>query len=105
MLSGALASNRVARPLLWKYIRENWGQIEKKIGGNPIVLDRFINVSLSKFTSHKDVEDIEAFFSDKDTSAYNRTLESAKDKVRGRASYKERDAAVLKEWLVANKYA
>lgn len=105
MLSGAMASNRVARPLLWKYIRENWGQIEKKIGGNPIVLDRFINVSLSKFTSHQDVDDIEAFFSDKDTSAYNRTLESVKDKVRGRASYKERDAAVLKEWLVANKYA
>ncbi|CAN8103915.1 unnamed protein product [Discula destructiva] len=105
MLAGGLAANRVARPLLWTFMKENWGQIQEKIGGNPILVDRFVNVSLSKFTSYKDVEDIEAFFKDKDTSAYNRTLESAKDKVRGRAAYRERDAVVLKEWLVVNKYA
>lgn len=104
-LSGALAANRVSRPLLWQFIKNNWGQIIEKIGGNPIVLDRFVNVSLSKFTSYKDVEEIEDFFKDKDTSAYNRTLDAAKDKVRGRAAYRERDAAVLKEWLVTNKYA
>lgn len=105
ILATALSANRVGRPLLWDFIKNNWAQIEEKIGGNPIVLDRFVNVSLSKFTSYKDVEEIEAFFKDKDTSPYNRTLESAKDKVRGRAAYRERDAAVLKEWLVANKYA
>lgn len=105
LLSGGLAANRVARPLLWAFIKDNWGQIQDKIGGNPILLDRFVNVSLSKFTSYKDVDDMEAFFENKDTSAYNRTLESAKDKVRGRAAYRERDAAVLKEWLVTNKYA
>lgn len=104
MLAGALSANRVARPLLWTFVKENWAQIQEKIGGNPIVVDRFVNVSLSKFTSYKCVEEIEAFFKDKDTSAYNRTLESAKDKVRGRAAYRERDVAVLKEWLVANKY-
>lgn len=104
-LSGGLASNRVARPLLWKFIKETWGQIDQKIGGNPIVVDRFINVSLSKFTSYKDLGDVEEFFKDKDTTAFNRTLEAAKDKVRGRAAYRERDAAVLKEWLVANGYA
>lgn len=105
ILAGALAANRVARPLLWSFIKENWAQIQDKIGGNPIVVDRFVNVSLSKFTSFKDVEEIEAFFKDKDTSAYNRTLESAKDKVRGRAAYRERDGAVLKEWLITYKYA
>lgn len=105
ILAGALAANRTARPLLWTFIKENWAQIHDKIGGNPIVVDRFVNKSLSQFTSYKDVDDIEAFFKDKDTSAYNRTLESVKDKVRGRAAYRERDAVMLKEWLVANKYA
>lgn len=104
-LASGLAANRVARPLLWRFVRDNWAQIEAKIGGNPIVVDRFVNVSLSKFTSYKDVEDIEAFFKDKDTSAFNRTLDAAKDKVRGRAAYRERDADVLREWLVTNKYA
>ncbi|KAF3766168.1 hypothetical protein M406DRAFT_339443 [Cryphonectria parasitica EP155] len=104
-LSGGLANNRVGRPLLWKFIKENWSQIDQKVGGNPILLDRFIKVSLSKFTSYKDLEELEAFFKDKDTTAFNRTLEAAKDSVRGRAAYRERDAAVLKEWLVANGYA
>ncbi|KUI62782.1 Alanine/arginine aminopeptidase [Cytospora mali] len=104
-LASTLASNRVARPLLWKFIKENWAQVEKKLGGNPIILDRFIGVSLNKFTTFKDVEDIDGFFKDKDCTAFARTLETAKDTVRGRAAYRERDAAVLKEWLVANGYS
>lgn len=103
-LASTLASNRVARPILWKFVRENWVQVEKKLGGNPILLDRFVSVSLSKFTTFKDVEDIDEFFKDKDCTAFSRTLETAKDAVRVRAAYKERDAAVLKEWLVANGY-
>lgn len=103
-LSSTLASNRVARPLLWKFVKENWAQVEKKLGGNPIILDRFVNVSLSKFTTFTDVEEIDDFFKDKDCTAFARTLETAKDKGRGRAAYRERDAAVLKEWLVANGY-
>lgn len=104
-LASTLASNRVARPLLWKFIRENWAQVEKKLGGNPIILDRFVGVSLSKFTTFKEVEEIDEFFNDKDRTAFARTLETAKDKVRGRAAYRARDAAVLKEWLVANGYS
>lgn len=103
-LSSTLAANRVARPLLWQFVKENWAQVEKKLGGNPIILDRFVNVTLSKFTTFKDVEDIDAFFKDKDRTAFDRTLETAKDKVRGRAAYRERDAGVLKEWLSANGY-
>lgn len=103
-LAGSLASNRTARPLLWNFIRENWAQVEKKLGGNPIILDRFVGTSLSKFTTAQDVEDIDAFFADKDRTAFARTLETAKDKVRARAAYRERDAEVLKEWLAANGY-
>lgn len=105
ILASSLASNRIARPLLWQFIKGNWAQIQQKIGGNPILVDRFINVSLSKFTTYKDVEEIEEFFKDKDTTAFDRTLGTAKDKVRGRAAYRERDGAVLKEWLVTNGYA
>lgn len=105
ILASSLASNHTARPLLWQFIKENWDQIQQKIGGNPILVDRFINVSLSKFTTYKDVGEIEEFFENKDTTAFDRTLGTAKDKVRGRAAYRERDSAVLKEWLVANGYA
>ncbi|KAF3358459.1 hypothetical protein VdG1_00019 [Verticillium dahliae VDG1] len=49
--------------------------------------------------------EIDAFFAGKDTAGFNRTLETAKDKIRGRAAYRQRDAAALKAWLAANGYA
>lgn len=103
VLSSALTFNSVARPLVWKYMQDNWDQATKKMA-NPVVLDRFVKLTLNKFTVATYIDEIEAFFKDKDTSSFDRTLEQVKDKVRGRAAYRERDAAVLKEWLGANGY-
>lgn len=104
ILATSLSQNSVGRPLLWKFIKENWDQIEKKIGGNPIILDRFIGVGLSRFSSYEIVDELDAFFADKDRARFDRTLETVKDKIRGRAAYKERDGEVLKEWLTANGF-
>jgi aminopeptidase N len=103
VLGSTVSLNRVSRPLLWKYMQENWDQATKKMA-NPIVLDRFIKFTLNKFNDAKYIDEIDAFFKDKDTASFDRTLEQVKDKVRGRAAYRERDAASLKEWLGANGY-
>lgn len=103
MLGGPLASNTVARPLLWKWMQENWDQVTKKMA-NPVVLDRFVRLTLGKFTDLKYLDEIDAFFKDKDTSSFDRTLEQVKDSIRTRAAYRQRDAAVIKEWLSANGY-
>jgi len=103
VLAGSLSNNVIARPMQWEYTKKNWDAIVAKIG-NPIVVDRFVNVSLSRFTSEDAVADIDSFFADKDTSSFNRTLSTVKDKIRGRAAYKQRDAANLKEWLGSNGY-
>lgn len=103
VLAGSLSNNVVGRPLQWEYVKNNWDAIVAKIG-NPIVVDRFVNVSLSRFTDEAVITDIDAFFEGKDTSSFDRTLRTVQDKIRGRAAYKKRDAAVLKEWLGANGY-
>jgi len=103
VLAGSLSNNVVGRPLQWEYVKENWDAIVAKIG-NPIVVDRFVNVSLSRFTSESAIADIDAFFDGKDTSSFDRTLTVVKDKIRGRAAYKQRDTDVLREWLSTNGY-
>lgn len=102
-LGSVLAANPVGRPLLWKWLQENWDKATEKMA-NPVILDRFVRLTLGKFNDVKYLAEIDAFFQDKDTSSFNRTLEQVKDNVRGRVAYRERDAAVLKEWLTANKY-
>lgn len=102
-LSSPLAHNYVARGLVWNHIKNNWESALAKMG-NPIIVDRFIRLSLNGFTEADDIAEVEAFFQDKDVTSFNRSLEQAKDKSRGRAAYKKRDAAALKEWLTTNKY-
>jgi hypothetical protein len=97
------AANSKARPLLWKHIQENWPAWVSKLG-NPVVLDRFVQCSLSGFTTKEAVDEMDAFFADQDTKSFDRTLATVKDKVRGRAAYRNRDADGLKVWLKENGY-
>ena len=100
----ALASNSKARNVFWAYIKENWEKVHSSLSGNPVVLDRYIKQSLSKFASHEVEQDIGNFFKDKDTKAYDRGLVQVADSVKANANYKERDEAILLEWLQAHNY-
>jgi hypothetical protein len=103
VLGAGLGGNPVGRQVQWAFMKANWDACVAKLG-NPIVVDRFVRVSLGSFTDDSVVDEIDQFFKDKDTKSFDRTLETVKDKIRGRAAYKKRDAASLKEWLGANKY-
>lgn len=102
-LGGSIAANSAARTIQWEYMQANWEKLTTKMA-NPVVLDRFVKISLNKFVDTKYIAEIEKFFEDKDTSSFDRTLEQVKDAIRGRAAYYLRDADVLKEWLKANGY-
>ncbi|KAL2150396.1 hypothetical protein VTH82DRAFT_6959 [Thermothelomyces myriococcoides] len=105
ILAGVLAGNRVARPLLWAHLRDHWDQLDAKLGGNPILVDRMVKVSLPNFSDLETLAEIEKFFAGVDTKSFNRTLEQAKDNIRARAAYKTRDTEGIRGWLVANGYA
>ena len=102
-LGSALANNRLARNVHYEFLKSNYDACIDKLG-NPIVVDRYIKVTLGRFTDVSAVDDLDAFFKDKDTEAFNRTFGVVKDTIRGRAAYKERDLAALKEWFKAHGY-
>jgi aminopeptidase N len=104
VLAASLSANSAGRDLQWTYLRKHWDETVVKLG-NSVVVDRFVNSTLSKFADTAVIDEIDAFFKDKDTAAFNRTLETVKDKIRGRAAYRERDTAALREWLSANGHA
>ncbi|KJZ73130.1 hypothetical protein HIM_07514 [Hirsutella minnesotensis 3608] len=103
VLGMGLAGNPHGRHLQWKFMKDNWSTCLEKLR-NPIVLDLFVRVTLGSFTDEKAIDELDQFFKDKDTSGFNRTLGTVKDKIRGRAAYKQRDSAALREWLGANGY-
>ncbi|KAG0648183.1 Aminopeptidase [Hyphodiscus hymeniophilus] len=101
----ALSANAKARAGLWKFIKDNFSDIHTKWSGNMVVLDRFLRVSLNKFSDRETENDIKYFFADKDNRGYDRTLNILSDTISGRAAYKERDGKVVLEWLKTNGYA
>ena len=103
-LASSVSSNREARGLLWAYVRDHWDGLEAKLGGNPILMDRMIMVSLPRFSDFETLAEIEQFFSRRSTKGFDRTLETVKDRIRGRAAYRARDAGALREWLGSNGY-
>lgn len=103
--AASLAANSKARGLLWDYIKGNWDAIYGKMASNNVVFERFIRLSLSKFSDHAIEQDIAAFFKNKDTGGYDRGLVVASDTVRSNANYKKRDEKLVLEWLQAHEYA
>lgn len=106
MHSGAvsLAANSKVRHLLWEYIKSNWTSVEARLSSNNVVFERFIRMGLSKFADHRIGDDITSFFQSKNTGAYERALVIISDNIRTNASYKEREEALVLEWLRTHGY-
>jgi hypothetical protein len=102
--AAALAANSKTRLGLWEYIKANWGIVKEKLGGNMVVLDRFLKIGLDKFADLEVEKDIADFFQGKDNRGYDRTLGVVSDTIKGRAAYKEREKEILLEWLKAHHY-
>ncbi|KAK3169927.1 hypothetical protein OEA41_009311 [Lepraria neglecta] len=101
----SLAANSKVRNDLWKYVKENWSAVHKKLSANSVITDRYLKTTLSKFASHEVEQNIAAFFKDKDTKGYDRGLVQVSDTVSANANYKQRDEQQVQEWLKAHGYA
>jgi hypothetical protein len=101
----SLANNSKVRDQVWAYIKENWPMIREKLGGNMVVLERFLRTCLQKYASFETEKDIANFFKDKDNNGYDRGLAVVSDTIKGNAKYRERDVEVVRGWLKAHGYA
>lgn len=101
----AVTLNSKVRPVVWEFIKENWPMLREKLGGNMVVLERYLRMSLNKFSSLEVESDIQKFFADKDNTGYDRGLAVVSDTIKGSARYKENDLETIREWLTAHGYA
>lgn len=102
--ASSLAANPKTRAGLWDFIKKNWEMVREKLGGNMVVLSRFLNLSLQKFTDLELEQDVATFFNGKDNRGYDRILGVVSDTIKGRASYRKRDKEILLGWLKAHNY-
>jgi aminopeptidase N len=102
--SRALALNSKTKLVVWEFIKENWDMLRERLGNNMVVLERYLRMSLNRYSSFELEKEIAAFFKDKDNSGYDRGLAVVSDTIKGRARYAQHDVEVIREWLSAHKY-
>lgn len=102
--ASALAANAKTRPAVWEFIKANFPMLRERLGGNMVVLERFLRMSLSKFASFEIEKDIEAFFKDEDQNGFDRGLAVVSDTIKGNARYRQHDLEIIREWLSAHGY-
>jgi aminopeptidase 2 len=98
-----LAGNFKARRLLTKYMEDEYDTLAKRFEGN-LALGSLVKFSNSFYSTKEGYAAVEAFYTDKDTSKYNRALAQALDSIRSRASYVERSSGDLTDWLSNTEY-
>ncbi|MCJ1307303.1 hypothetical protein MMC25_000949 [Agyrium rufum] len=100
-----LGANHKMRDFRWKWTMENWSRVMEKIGGNNVVLNRYIMAVLDGFSSMDFTKEIEGFFKDKDTKAYERGLKQMLDRIVVKSKFRERDEVKIGEWLKGSGFA
>lgn len=98
-----LRGNRHSKRDLWSWFKTNYDEIAVRFKGN-FSIGRLVAASFSGFSTEEDVKAAEAFFADKDRSAYQQPLDQAVDSVRAKAKWLERDVKDVESWLKENQY-
>ena len=101
----AVGNNNETRDVAWTFTKTQWKRVLERLGVSNICMDRWVKMGLVNFSEYDVGEDIKSFFSDKDTKAFERSLEVVQNTIAGNAAYKQRDEALVLEWLVAHGYA
>jgi aminopeptidase N len=104
-VADSLANNNDCRIVFWEYTKAKWERIHARLSVSNIVMDRWVKRGLSRYSDFEIEEDIQNFFKDKDTKAYERSLVIVSDTIKGNARYKQRDEKLVLEWLKAHGYA
>jgi hypothetical protein len=101
----SLANNNESRIVFWEYTKAKWERIHARLSVSNIVMDRWVKMGLTNYSDFEIGQDIQKFFADKDTKAYERSLVIVSDTIKGNAKYKQRDEQLVLEWLKAHGYA
>ncbi|KAG0024394.1 hypothetical protein BGZ81_007729 [Podila clonocystis] len=99
-----LRSSTMGRAELWDFMRLHWDVLYNRHCDDLRFLDYFVVLSIGSFSSLERYREVQAFFSTKDTSLYERILATCLEGIRKNILWLERDRQEVENWLKANGY-
>lgn len=99
-----LRSSVVGRAELWDFMRQHWDMLYERHCDDIGFLDYFVVLSIESFSTLERYQEVQAFFANKDTSAYDRILATCLEGIRMNILWLERDCKDVERWLRDNGY-
>ncbi|PVU86388.1 hypothetical protein BB561_006720 [Smittium simulii] len=99
-----MVNKKKTRDLLWQWFKKSYSKLEEMYKGTPTIMIEIIKVCAGEFSSNEKAQDIKNFFSNKDVSEIDRTINKIIEEIKGRYVWVTRDSDDVKAWLDENKY-
>lgn len=90
--------------LLWDWMRNNFDAIYAKFPPATGMFGHIVESCAGSMPTKQRLNEIDEFFSTKDTKGYGKSINILKDRIQSRVSWLERDVDDVNEWLKANDY-
>ena len=95
-----VGANPKGRSMGWQFVKDNWSTFHTRYFRSSFsLLARIISSSTSSFSSLKDMQDVEDFFSGRDQTSIDRTVRQSVERIRLQASWLERNRDPVAKWL------
>jgi puromycin-sensitive aminopeptidase len=97
---GAVAGNRKGRNLAWEFVRNNWGEFDRRYGRGGFAIMNLVAIT-GAFTTTERAEEVEAFFQTHPAPSAERTIKQSVERIRLNVRWLERNRRELDEWFTA----
>ncbi|KAJ2807919.1 hypothetical protein H4R20_001081 [Coemansia guatemalensis] len=98
-----VSSNYESKHVLWRWFCKNYQRVVERLGECSALLGHVVGTVIGEFATATMANEIEAWFADKHTAAFDRTLPQSLEFIRVRAAWYHRDKDEVMEWFLSRE--
>ncbi|KAJ1819730.1 hypothetical protein LPJ60_003598 [Coemansia sp. RSA 2675] len=88
-----------SKHILWRWFKLNYQRLVARLGEASALLGHVVSTVIGDFATPEMADDVETWFADKHTAAFDRSLPQSLEFIRVRAAWFERDSNDVQQWF------
>lgn len=89
--------------MVFESLQDHFDELNERFSGS-FALTRLIEYTIRSFTTQEDLQNVQKFYANRDTSKFNSGLEQGLDSIRANAYWLEKDREDVSSFLKKNGY-
>jgi len=96
------ANSRIGKNLTWNFMKENFGEFEKRLKDSMMLFERVLTAAFDGFTSEEKAVEVEQFFKEHPVASADRGIKQSLEVIRGNAKWLNTNRANVAKFLSSN---